>query len=314
MSSRRITSNARRSAGHENPLGLPRTGSVPMMQRGLPAKRKIPHVRQVIVVASGKGGVGKSTVAVNLALALSRTSEGNKPKRVGLLDLDIFGPSVPKLMALERVGAPHTTPQGALIPLINHGIPCMSMGFLLPIPAGSDDNSDTPIVWRGMMVMKAVQQLLFDVDWRMQNDDLDLLVIDTPPGTGDVHLSLSQLVYIDGAIIVSTPQDVAIVDARKGVAMFRKVGVPILGGVLNMSHFVCPGSPDEPHYIFGTDERFQTVSKKIGMQVLAKIPIEAKTSSDGDAGHPTVLSTSASIVKDAFVGLARIVASRLESA
>lgn len=173
---------------------------MPRMQRGLPVRRPIPACRRVIVVSSGKGGVGKSSVAVNLALSLSQ----HQGLKVGLLDLDIFGPSIPKLMGLEGIGEPELTPANRLIPLRAHGIPCMSMGFLIPNSPEGKNNADTPVVWRGMMVMKAVQQLLFDVDWSAGGSgggkaELDVLVIDTPPGTGDVALSLGQLVEVDGA-------------------------------------------------------------------------------------------------------------------
>lgn len=178
---------------------------------------------------------------MNLALSLASTSSSNIPPRIGILDLDIFGPSIPKMMGLENVGEPELTSKGALLPLTNHGLPCMSMGFLLPQPKSQDQDGevgltqeDSPVVWRGLMVMKAVQQLLFDVDWRLNQDEdggkglgLDVLVIDLPPGTGDVQLSLTQLVQIDAALVVSTPQKVALSDARKGVAMFRKIGTPV---------------------------------------------------------------------------------------
>ncbi|KAJ8481098.1 hypothetical protein ONZ51_g6206 [Trametes cubensis] len=167
-------------------------------------KRSLPHVKQVLAVASGKGGVGKSTVAVNLALSLAMHAE-HAPRqrpRVGVLDLDIFGPSIPKLMALEDAEEPRLTEgkPGAMVPLVNHGLPCMSMGFLLPKSQGTDSSTDTPVVWRGLMVQKAAQQLLFDVDWRDPESDaeLDLLVIDMPPGTGDVALTLAQLVKVEG--------------------------------------------------------------------------------------------------------------------
>lgn len=178
---------------------------------------------------------------MNLALSLASTSSSNIPPRIGILDLDIFGPSIPKMMGLENVGEPELTSKGALLPLTNHGLPCMSMGFLLPQPKSTEGGltqEDSPVVWRGLMVMKAVQQLLFDVDWRLTDpregedgknggEGLDILVIDLPPGTGDVQLSLTQLVQIDAALVVSTPQKVALSDARKGVAMFRKIGTPV---------------------------------------------------------------------------------------
>ncbi|KAM0793487.1 hypothetical protein ACM66B_000928 [Microbotryomycetes sp. NB124-2] len=302
----RLIASSSRSAGHDNPLGLPRNDappSMPRMQRGLPRKRRIPGVKHVVVVSSGKGGVGKSSVSVNLALALSRLSRDQSGQqnrlRVGLLDLDIFGPSVPKLMGLEGMGEPELTKDNRLTPLRSHGVPCMSMGFLLSgnqtAQGQDDDGADTPVVWRGMMVMKAVQQLLFDVDWRAGSGghDLDVLVIDTPPGTGDVTLSLGQLVELDGSVIVSTPQNVAIIDTRKGVAMFRKLGIPIFGSVLNMSHFVCPGSPTSKHYIFGKPATFYDVCARLDMPVLAQIPIEPDVSAKGDQGVPIVLTSRA---------------------
>ncbi|KAG8755837.1 hypothetical protein FRC12_010758 [Ceratobasidium sp. 428] len=273
---------------HENPLGLPRSGSqVPptMPRRGGPiVKRPIPNTRKVVVVASGKGGVGKSTVSVNLALALARYG------RVGLLDLDIFGPSIPKLMGLEGVGEPELTKDGRLLPLVNHGLPCMSIGFLVP----QDNNS--AIVWRGLMVQKAVQQLLFDVDWRGHDDiqsGLDVLVIDMPPGTGDVALTLGQLVQVSGAVIVSTPQDVALIDARKGVAMFRKVSVPILGTILNMAYYTCYDcKPPSKHYVFGSPDSFVKATSEMGVPVLGQLPIVPYVSSGGDEGHPAILGSS----------------------
>ncbi|GAA5972752.1 hypothetical protein JCM11641_003004 [Rhodosporidiobolus odoratus] len=304
---------------HDNPLGLPRSNApptMPRMQRGLPQKRRLRGVKKVVVVSSGKGGVGKSSVAVNLALALSNLAPdvngGAKPK-VGVLDLDIFGPSIPKLMGLEGVGEPYLTPENRLIPLRAHGLPCMSMGFLLPNaartsddPAGADPAADTPVVWRGMMVMKAVQQLLFDVDWRAGNNgqDLDVLVVDTPPGTGDITLSLGQLVVVDGSVIVSTPQNVAIIDARKGVAMFRKLGIPITGAVLNMSHFLCPGS-NTPHYIFGPPARFLESCSYLDLAVLSEIPIEPAVSTTGDEGAPVMLQ-SEEVGKEAKKAFAKL--------
>ncbi|GAA5934443.1 hypothetical protein JCM10213_001981 [Rhodosporidiobolus nylandii] len=302
-SSSRTFSSTSPSLSHDNPLGLPRNDApptMPRMQRGLPKKRKLIGVKKVVVVSSGKGGVGKSSVAVNLALALSNlppeVTGGVRP-RVGVLDLDIFGPSIPKLMGLEGVGEPFLTKENRLTPLRAHGLPCMSMGFLLPNsapssddPAAADAGADTPVVWRGMMVMKAVQQLLFDVDWRAGSggQDLDVLVVDTPPGTGDVTLSLGQLVEVDGSVIVSTPQNVAIIDARKGVAMFRKLGIPITGAVLNMSHFLCPGS-STPHYIFGPPTRFLQACEYLNLPVLAQVPIEPAVSAKGDEGAPVVM-------------------------
>lgn len=199
--------------------------------------------------------------------------------------------------------------EGALIPMTNYGIPCMSMGFLLP-PAASGSNADTPVVWRGLMVMKAVQQLLFDVDWRAGVSPetepstsglapLDVLVIDMPPGTGDVALSLSQLVLVDGAVIVSTPQEVALTDARKGITMFNKVNVPvrtssfvtltqILGLILNMSHFIAPDT-GATYPLFGSPDSFDALAMRLNVPVLAKVPLEMHVSYGGDTGVPEVI-------------------------
>ncbi|KAI0361845.1 P-loop containing nucleoside triphosphate hydrolase protein [Trametes cingulata] len=267
-----------------------------MPRKGGPiAKRPLPHVKTVVAVASGKGGVGKSTVAVNLAfsLAMDAKSAPRERPRVGVLDLDIFGPSIPKLMALENAEEPLLTDAGAIVPLVNHGLPCMSMGFLLPKAPGTDSSSDTPVVWRGLMVQKAVQQLLFDVDWREPESgaELDVLVIDMPPGTGDVPLTLGQLVQVDGAVIVSTPQDVALTDVRKGISMFQKVSVPIAGLVLNESHFICP-SCTTPHELFGSPAAFRATAARFGVEVLGELPLVPGVSQGGDRGVPYALSST----------------------
>ncbi|TFK47270.1 P-loop containing nucleoside triphosphate hydrolase protein [Heliocybe sulcata] len=276
---------------HENPLGLPqRNPKAPpqLPRRGGPiAKRNIPNVQKVVAVASGKGGVGKSTIAANLAFALAL--HPSRP-RVGILDLDIFGPSIPRLMGLENVHEPRLTPNGAIIPLTNHSLPCMSMGFLLP-SSPSSSTEDTPIVWRGLMVQKAVQQLLFDVEWRGEDGGagLDVLVIDMPPGTGDVPLTLGQLVVVDGAVIVSTPQSLSLSDVRKGIAMFRKVDVPITGIILNQSYYTCP-SCSTPHHLFGPPDRFIEVTERLGVRVLGQLPLIPEVSAKSDAGVPYMIA------------------------
>ncbi|KAF7977554.1 hypothetical protein HWV62_3346 [Athelia sp. TMB] len=284
---------------HENPLGLPRRpGPPPQMPRkaGPIQKRAIPNVTKVLAVASGKGGVGKSTIAVNLAFSLAMLQNASSARRlrVGLLDLDIFGPSVPTLMGLQTSEEPRLTSSGAILPLVNHGLPTMSMGYLLPKPADASTNSDTPVVWRGLMVQKAVQQLLFDVDWRGENGEgaagLDVLVVDMPPGTGDVPLTLGQLVKVDGAVIVSTPQDVALTDVRRGIAMFRKVSVPITGILLNQSHFLCP-SCTTPHHLFGSPDKFRSTAAQVGVDVLGELPLVPGVSSGGDEGVPYALTS-----------------------
>ncbi|CAK5279812.1 unnamed protein product [Mycena citricolor] len=282
---------------HENPLGLPRSGALPPPQMprraGAIQKRRIPNVKRVVAVASGKGGVGKSTIAVNLAFALSslRPSDSGARLRVGVLDLDIFGPSIPTLLGLKKAEEPLLTDGGAIVPLVNHGIPTMSMGFLLPRSADSASTDDTPVVWRGLMVQKAVQQLLFDVDWNAADGlglGLDVLVIDMPPGTGDVPLTLGQLVHVDGSVIVSTPQDVALADVRKGIAMLRKVAVPITGIVLNQSYFKCPSCEDK-HYLYGSPDLFRSTASRLGVDVLAELPLEPGVSQGGDVGKPFAL-------------------------
>ncbi|KIY50206.1 P-loop containing nucleoside triphosphate hydrolase protein [Fistulina hepatica ATCC 64428] len=270
---------------HENPLGLPRSrlpASVPRMPSGrLPPKRAVPNVKKVVAVASGKGGVGKSTVAVNLAMSLAATQK----LRVGILDLDVFGPSVPTLMGLQDAPKPNVTPGGAILPLTNHGIPTMSMGYLLP----KSTNDDTAVVWRGLMVQKAVQQLLFDVDWG--TPALDVLIVDLPPGTGDVPLTLGQLVTVDGSVIVSTPQDVALADVRKGISMMRKLSIPaspFSGLVLNEAYFLCPECLHE-HYLFGPPQRFQETARALEVDILAELPLVSNVSESGDTGVPLTL-------------------------
>lgn len=223
-----------------------------------------PYVKHMIAVASGKGGVGKSTVAVNLAVALAQ--QGLK---VGLMDADIYGPSVPKMMGLS--GRPQMQ-DDKLVPHEAFGVKVMSIGFMV--------EDDTPMIWRGPMIQSALRQFMVDVDW----GELDVMIVDMPPGTGDAQLTMAQKVPLAGAVIVSTPQDVALLDARKGVAMFRKTGVPVLGLIENMSMFTCPECGHESH-IFGHGGA-EREAKKSGTTFLGAIPLELDIRIQGDEGMP----------------------------
>jgi ATP-binding protein involved in chromosome partitioning len=229
----------------------------------------IPGVRSIVAVASGKGGVGKSTVTTNLALGLARLG-----LKVGVLDADIYGPSQPRMLGIS--GRP-TSPDGKrLNPMENYGIKCMSMGFLVA--------EDTPMIWRGPMVQSALQQMLRDVEW----GELDILVVDMPPGTGDAQLTMAQQVPLTGAVIVSTPQDIALLDARKGLNMFRKVDVPVLGIVENMSVFVCPNCGHESHIFSHGGARRE--AERLGMEFLGEIPLHIEIRETSDSGRPVVVS------------------------
>ncbi|CAL8287330.1 unnamed protein product [Gadus morhua 'NCC'] len=264
-----------------------------IMARGLPKQKPIAGVGQVVVVASGKGGVGKSTTAVNLALGLMAIDPS---KRVGLLDADIHGPSVPKLMNLK--GNPELTETNRMIPLTNYGLPCMSMGFLV--------DEEAPIVWRGLMVMSALEKLLRQVEW----GSLDYLVVDMPPGTGDVQLSISQNVPVAGAVIVSTPQDIALLDARRGAEMFKKVHVPVLGLVQNMSVFQCPNCQHQTH-IFGSGGARQ-LADTLGVHFLGDIPLHLNIREMSDRGQPVVISSPDSPEAEAYRKLAAAVLLRIQ--
>ena len=255
----------------------------------------IPHVRHTIAVASGKGGVGKSTVAVNLAVALARNGA-----RTGLLDADIYGPSIPLMTGLKHERPLMDAQTQQLLPFERFGVRVMSLGFLM--------DPEEAVIWRGPMVMKAIEQLLRDVAW----GELDILIVDMPPGTGDAQLTLSQRVRLSGAVIVTTPQDVALADAIKGVAMFRKVGVPVLGIVENMSYFNCPHC-NERSEIFGHGGG-KAQAERLGVPFLGEIPLDASIRSSGDTGEPVAVSADENAVTTAFLRLARglIEATRLE--
>ncbi|MFL2857738.1 MAG: Mrp/NBP35 family ATP-binding protein [Planctomycetota bacterium] len=229
----------------------------------------IPGVKHVIAVASGKGGVGKSTVAVNLALALQKIG-----KKVGLLDADVYGPSTPKMMGTEEV-RPHATERETILPIESHGLQTMSIGYLL--------EEDSPVIWRGPMVTGLLRQFLFQVEW----GDLDFLVLDLPPGTGDAQLTLVQSLSLAGGVIVTTPQDVALLDVQRGIQMFQRTSVPILGVIENMSHFECPQCQHVTEIFPGTGG--EEISNRYGVPFLGKIPLEPTTARQGDSGVPVMV-------------------------
>ncbi len=251
----------------------------------------IPGVRNAVAVASAKGGVGKSTVCMNLALSLAAGGV-----RVGMLDADIYGPSL-QLMAGIR-SQPQLTDQDRLVPIEKFGVSMMSMGFLA--------DEATPVVWRGPLLAQAVQQFLRQVEW----GDQDVLLIDMPPGTGDIPLTLSQVIALSGAIIVTTPQDVALEDVRRGAAMFDKVEVELLGLIENMSHYVCPGC-GEHHDIFGSGGG-RSVASALGIELLGELPLDGDTRQGGDEGTPIVVQAPHSAQALLFAEIASKVSAALE--
>ena len=256
-------------------------------QRGVPL---LPQVKNIIAVASGKGGVGKSTTAVNLALALA--AEG---ARVGLLDADIYGPSQPMMMGVE--GRPASEDGKTMEPLQNYGVQVMSIGFLV--------NQDEAMIWRGPMATQALEQLLRQTNWK----DLDYLIVDMPPGTGDIQLTLSQRVPITGAVIVTTPQDIALLDAKKGIRMFEKVGVPILGIVENMAVHVCSQCGHVEH-IFGADGG-RKMAEQYHMDYLGALPLDINIRLQADNGRPTVVAEPEGEVAGLYKKVARTVAAKV---
>ncbi|MDA8522193.1 iron-sulfur cluster carrier protein ApbC [Acidovorax sp. NCPPB 4044] len=257
------------------------------VQRGV---QLLPQVKNIIAVASGKGGVGKSTTAANLALALA--AEG---ARVGVLDADIYGPSQPMMLGIE--GRPESTDGKTMEPMRNHGVQVMSIGFLV--------DPDQAMIWRGPMATQALEQLLRQTNWQ----DLDYLIVDMPPGTGDIQLTLSQRVPITGAVIVTTPQDIALLDARKGIRMFEKVGVPILGIVENMAAHVCSQCGHVEH-IFG-EGGGRRMAAEYGMEYLGALPLDLQIRLQADSGTPTVVADPGSEVAGIYRQVAREVAVRV---
>ncbi|KZK81843.1 Septum site-determining protein MinD [Pseudovibrio sp. W64] len=245
----------------------------------MPAKQEVPGVKHIIAVASGKGGVGKSTTSANLALALSAMG-----LKVGLLDADIYGPSIPKLMGAS--GQPEVLENRIMKPLEAHGIKLMSIGFLV--------EEETAMIWRGPMVVSALNQMLREVDW----GELDALIVDLPPGTGDVQLTMAQKVPLTGALVVSTPQDLALLDARRGIAMFEKVAIPVLGIVENMSHFVCPDCGGT-HEIFGHGGA-KAEAEKMKVPFLGEVPLTMEIREQSDTGTPITVSNPDSPISKAY--------------
>ncbi len=254
------------------------------VQRGV---QLLPQVRNIIAVASGKGGVGKSTTTVNLALALA--AEG---ARVGILDADIYGPSQPMMMGIS--GRPESEDGKSMEPMENHGVQVMSIGFIV--------EPDQAMIWRGPMATQALDQLLRQTNWR----DLDYLLVDMPPGTGDIQLTMSQRVPITGAVIVTTPQDIALIDAQRGLNMFEKVGVPILGIVENMAVYCCPSCGHTEH-IFGADGG-RKMAEKQGIVYLGALPLTMKIREQADSGHPTVVAEPDGEIAAIYKSVARQVA------
>jgi len=250
----------------------------------------LPGVKNIIAVASGKGGVGKSTTAVNLALALA--AEG---ATVGILDADIYGPSQPQMLGIT--GRPESKDGKTLEPMEGHGLQASSIGFMI--------DTETPMVWRGPMVTQALEQLLKDTNWR----DLDYLIVDMPPGTGDIQLTLAQKVPVTGAVIVTTPQDIALLDARKGLKMFEKVGIPILGVVENMSMHVCTECGHMEH-IFGSGGG-ERMAKDYGIDLLGSLPLDIGIREQTDSGKPTVVSDPDGLVAGIYKSIARRVAVKI---
>ena len=257
------------------------------VQRGV---KLVPGVKNIIAVASGKGGVGKSTTAVNLALALA--AEGAS---VGILDADIYGPSQPMMLGIT--GKPESKDGKRIEPMVGHGVQAMSIGFMIDV--------ETPMVWRGPMVTQALEQLLNETNWR----DVDYLVVDLPPGTGDIQLTLAQRVPVTGAVIVTTPQDIALMDARKGLKMFEKVNIPILGVVENMSLHICSKCGHEED-IFGSGGG-NRMAKDYGIDLLGSLPLDIKIREQADSGQPTVVADPNGRAADIYRQIARRVAVKI---
>ncbi len=289
LTAERTPGGARNSAQTPPPPRRPEAAR----EEQAPAKPGVPGIKHIIAVASGKGGVGKSTTAANLALGMAANG-----LKVGVLDADIYGPSVPRLFNVS--GRPEALSGRMLKPLEGYGIKVMSMGFMV--------EEETPMIWRGPMVISALTQMLREVAW----GDLDVLVVDMPPGTGDAQLTMAQQVPLAGAVIVSTPQDLALIDARKGLNMFKRVDVPVLGIVENMSYFLCPDCGGR-HDIFGHGGA-RAEAERLGVPFLGEIPLTMKVRETSDAGTPIVVSDPESAVAGVYREIASRVISGIEQA
>ncbi len=290
---------AHQDAAEPAPQAPPQPPQPPQPRAAAPAggagdeKPLIPGIDAIVAVASGKGGVGKSTTTVNLALALAASG-----KSVGILDSDIYGPSMPRMLGIS--GRPNSPDGRRLHPMENYGVKCMSMGFLV--------EEDTPMIWRGPMVMSAIEQMLRDVEW----GELDVLVVDLPPGTGDAQLTLAQRVPLTGAVIVSTPQDIALLDARKGLNMFRKVEVPVFGIVENMSYYVCPECGHRAEIFSHGGARRE--AERLGTEFLGEIPLDIAIRETSDAGRPIVVSDPDSALAKTYRAIAARIAEKIDAA
>jgi len=267
-------------------------------QKALPDRTGIDGVKNILAVTSGKGGVGKSTVAINLAVALAKTGA-----TVGLIDADIYGPNAPIMMGLSEANVTVRDENGeqVLEPAFNHGVKMVSMGFLI--------DRDQPVVWRGPMLNGVIRQFLYQVQW----GELDYMVVDMPPGTGDAQLTLAQAVPLAGAVIVTTPQDVAVSDARRGLKMFEQLNVPILGLVENMSYFIPPDAPDKQYAIFGNGGG-EKAAAELGVDLIGKVPMEMPVREGGDLGLPIVLAAPDSASAIALMEIAQKTAAKISVA
>ncbi|MFB2935381.1 Mrp/NBP35 family ATP-binding protein [Aerosakkonemataceae cyanobacterium BLCC-F154] len=267
-------------------------------QKSLPDRTGITGVKNILAVSSGKGGVGKSTVAVNVAVALAQAGA-----KVGMIDADIYGPNVPTMLGLTEAKVEvRQTPQGEILePAFNHGVKMVSMGFLI--------DKDQPVIWRGPMLNGIIRQFLYQVEW----GELDYLIVDMPPGTGDAQLTLAQAVPMAGAVIVTTPQNVALLDSRKGLKMFQQMGVPVLGIVENMSYFIPPDFPDRQYDIFGSGGGEKTAAE-LGVPLLGCVPLEIPLREGGDRGIPIVAANPDSASAKALKQIAGQIAAKVSLA